>query len=126
LLVKRVLDGEGRVLETWEPTEVRQVISPETARTTLDLMAGVTEPDGTGRRAFIPEWPVAGKTGTGQKPHLRRRGYSEEMWVNTFFGVAPVDNPELAIVILIDEPKGKRHGGGLIAAPAFRRIMEKS
>lgn len=126
MLVKRVLDGEGRVVKSWEPTEVRQVISPETARTTLDLMAGVTEPDGTGRRAFIPEWPVAGKTGTGQKPHLRRRGYSEEMWVNTFFGVAPVDNPELAIVILIDEPKGKRHGGGLIAAPAFRRIMEKS
>jgi cell division protein FtsI/penicillin-binding protein 2 len=126
LLVKRVLDGEGRIVKEWEPTEVRQVVSPATARTTLDLMATVVEPDGTGRRAFIPEWPVAGKTGTGQKPHLRRRGYSEEMWVNTFFGVAPVDNPELAIVILIDEPKGKRHGGGLIAAPAFRRIMEKS
>jgi len=126
LLVKRVLDGEGRIVKEWGPTEVRQVVSPATARTTLDLMATVVEPDGTGRRAYIPEWPVAGKTGTGQKPHLRRRGYSEEMWVNTFFGVAPVDNPELAIVILIDEPKGKRHGGGLIAAPAFRRIMEKS
>lgn len=126
LLVKRVLDPEGRIVKEWTPTEVRQVVSPATARTTLDLMAGVVEPDGTGRRAYIPEWPVAGKTGTGQKPHLRRRGYSEEMWVNTFFGVAPVDDPELAIVILIDEPKGKRHGGGLIAAPAFRRIMEKS
>jgi cell division protein FtsI/penicillin-binding protein 2 len=126
VLVKRVLDGQGRVVKSWEPVEVRQAISPETARTTLDLMAAVIEPDGTGRRAYIPEWPVAGKTGTGQKPHLRRRGYSEEMWVNTFFGVAPVDNPELAIVILIDEPKGKRHGGGLIAAPAFRRIMERS
>lgn len=126
ILVKRVLDGQGRVVKNWDPVEVRQAISAETARTTLDLMAGVIEPDGTGRRAYIPEWPVAGKTGTGQKPHLRRRGYSEDMWVNTFFGVAPVDNPELAIVILIDEPKGKRHGGGLIAAPAFRRIMERS
>jgi cell division protein FtsI/penicillin-binding protein 2 len=126
LLVKRILDGEGRTVKAWEPMEVRQVVSPETARTVLDLMKGVIEPDGTGRRAFIPEWPVAGKTGTGQKPHLRRRGYSEDMWVNTFFGVAPVDNPELAIVILIDEPKGKRHGGGIIAAPAFKTIMEKS
>jgi cell division protein FtsI/penicillin-binding protein 2 len=126
LLVKRVLDGEGRTVEQWDPVEVRKVVSPEIARTVLDLMQGVIEPDGTGRRAFIAEWPVAGKTGTGQKPHLRRRGYSEDMWVNTFFGVAPVDKPELAIVILIDEPKGKRHGGGLIAAPAFKAIMEKS
>ena len=126
LLVKRVLDGSGKVIQEWLPTEVRQVVSPEIARTVLDLMQGVIEPDGTGRRAYIPEWPVAGKTGTGQKPHLRRRGYSEEMWVNTFFGVAPVNDPEIALVILIDEPKGKKHGGGLIAAPAFKRIMEKA
>ncbi len=126
LLVKRVLDGNGQVLESWQPREVRQVVSEKTARTVLDLMQGVVEPDGTGRRAYIPEWPVAGKTGTGQKPHLRRRGYSEEMWVNTFFGVAPADDPEVVVVILIDEPKGKKHGGGLIAAPAFKRLMEKT
>jgi len=126
LLIKRVLDGRGTVVKEWQPTEVRQVISPETARTVLDLMQGVIDPDGTGRRAYIPEWPVAGKTGTGQKPHLRRRGYSEDMWVNTFFGVAPANDPEVALVILIDEPKGKKHGGGLIAAPAFKRIMEKT
>lgn len=126
LLVKRVLDGHGKVLEEWQPKEVRQVVTPETAHTVLDLMQGVVEPDGTGRRAYIPEWPVAGKTGTGQKPHLRRRGYSEDMWVNTFFGVAPANDPEVAMVILIDEPKGKKHGGGLIAAPAFRAIMEKT
>lgn len=126
LLVKRVLDGAGRVVQSWEPKEVRQVVSPETAHTLLDLMQAVVEPDGTGKRAYIPEWPVAGKTGTGQKPHLRRRGYSEEMWVNTFFGVAPANDPEVAIVILIDEPKGKKHGGGLIAAPAFKKIMEKT
>lgn len=126
LLVKRVVDGEGREVAAWKPEVVRQVISPKTARTVLDLMQTVVEPDGTGRRAYLPEYPVAGKTGTGQKPHLRKRGYSEEMWVNTFFGVAPADNPELVIAILIDEPKSKRHGGGLIAAPAFRRIMEQS
>lgn len=126
MVVKRVLDGEGHTIKEWTPTEVRQVISPETARTVIDLMVGVVEPDGTGRRAYIPEWPVAGKTGTGQKPHLRKRGYSADMWVNTFFGLAPANDPEVAIVILIDEPKGKKHGGGLIAAPAFKRIMEKT
>lgn len=126
LLVRRVVDGRGQALVTFEPEVVREVVSPETARTVLDLMQTVVEPDGTGKRAYIPEYPVAGKTGTGQKPHLRRRGYSEEMWVNTFFGVAPVNDPELAIVVLIDEPQGKQHGGGLIAAPAFRAIMKES
>jgi cell division protein FtsI/penicillin-binding protein 2 len=126
LLVHRVLDGEGRPLHTFAPEVVREAVRPKTAKAVLSLMQAVVEPDGTGRRAYIPEYPVSGKTGTGQKPHLRRRGYAEDMWVNTFFGVAPVEAPELAIVVLVDEPKGKQHGGGLIAAPAFRAIMEGS
>jgi len=126
LLVKRVVDGRGQTMTSFEPEVIRQAVSPETARTVIELMQTVIEPDGTGKRAYLPEYPVAGKTGTGQKPHLRRRGYSEDMWVNTFFGVAPAADPELAIVVLIDEPKGKQHGGGLIAAPAFRTIMLES
>jgi cell division protein FtsI/penicillin-binding protein 2 len=126
LLVSRVLDGEGRTLHAFAPEVVREAVRPKTAKAVLKLMESVVEPDGTGRRAYIPEYPVAGKTGTGQKPHLRRRGYAEDMWVNTFFGVAPVEAPELAVVVLVDEPKGKQHGGGLIAAPAFRGIMEGS
>lgn len=126
LLVRAVLDSEGHIVKEWEPEVVRQVISPQTASTVIDLMKGVIEPGGTGARAYIPEYPVAGKTGTGQKSHLRKRGYAEDMWVSTFFGVAPADNPELAVVVLVDEPKGKRHGGGLFAAPAFRQIMRRT
>jgi cell division protein FtsI/penicillin-binding protein 2 len=126
MLVSRILDGEGKPLHTFKPEVVREAVRPKTAKTVLSLMQAVVEPDGTGRRAFIPEYPVSGKTGTGQKPHLRRRGYADDMWVNTFFGVAPVDSPELAVVVLVDEPKGKQHGGGLIAAPAFRNIMAES
>ncbi|TNF35400.1 MAG: hypothetical protein EP329_06235, partial [Deltaproteobacteria bacterium] len=124
LVVRRILDPNGRSVREFEPEVVRQVVSEKTARTVLDLMQGVIEPDGTGHRAYIPEYPVAGKTGTGQKPHLRMRGYSEEMWVNTFLGLAPANDPELAIVVLIDEPTSKRNGGGLIAAPAFKAIMK--
>jgi len=126
LVVRQIVDHRGRVLRDFEPEVVRQVVSGRTARTVLDLMQGVVEPDGTGRRAYIPEFPVAGKTGTGQKPHLRKRGYSEEMWVNTFFGLVPANDPELAIVVLIDEPSGKVHGGGLIAAPTFKAIAQAS
>jgi len=124
LVVKRIVAPDGKTVREFEPEVVRQVVSEKTARTVLDLMQGVIEPDGTGHRAYIPEYPVAGKTGTGQKPHLRKRGYSEEMWVNTFFGVAPANDPEVAIVVLVDEPTSKRNGGGLIAAPAFKPIMK--
>jgi cell division protein FtsI/penicillin-binding protein 2 len=123
ILIRRVLSPDGEELRRWEPEVVRQVLSPKAARTTLDLMRLVVEPGGTGERAHIPEYPVAGKTGTGQKSHLRKRGYAEDMWVATFLGVAPADDPELAEVILIDEPKGKRHSGGAFAAPPFKRIM---
>lgn len=122
MLVRRVLDSEGRELQRWEPTVVGRVVSEKAARTTLDIMRGVVEPGGTGMKAAIPEYPVAGKTGTGQKPHLRMRGYAENMWVGTFFGVAPADSPELAVLVLVDEPQGKRYGG-VVAAPAFREIM---
>ncbi|MEC9072216.1 MAG: penicillin-binding transpeptidase domain-containing protein, partial [Myxococcota bacterium] len=78
----------------------------------------------------IPEFPVAGKTGTGQKTHIvgdeRNKGYSEDMWVATFFGVAPLDNPKLAVMVLVDEPQGRSHGGGTFAAPAFKEIMYNS
>jgi cell division protein FtsI (penicillin-binding protein 3) len=126
LLVRRVLDSYGNELRRWEPEVVEQVVDPEVARTTVDLMRAVVLPGGTGTRAEIPEYPVAGKTGTGQKAHLRpSRGYAENMWVGTFFGLAPIDDPKLAAIVLIDEPQGKRYGG-VIAAPAFREIMRGS
>lgn len=126
LLVRRVLDGHGREIRSWEPTLIRQVVTPRTARTVLDLLRAVVEPGGTGTRASIPEYPVAGKTGTGQKTHLRSgKGYADNMWVGTFFGVAPADKPELAVIVLVDEPQGKRYGG-VVAAPAFREIMRGS
>jgi cell division protein FtsI/penicillin-binding protein 2 len=125
-IVKRILDENGNVLRDYKPQVAAQVVSEKTSRTVLDLMRAVVEPGGTGTRAYIPEYPVAGKTGTGQKSHLKKRGYANDMWVSTFFGVAPADNPELAVVILVDEPKGKRHGGGVFAAPSFKRIMRWS
>jgi cell division protein FtsI (penicillin-binding protein 3) len=122
LLVRRVLDSYGREIRRWEPEVVLQVVSPEVAQTVVHMMKAVVEPGGTGTRAAIPEYPVAGKTGTGQKAHIRSaRGYAENMWVGTFFGLAPAEDPKLATLVLIDEPQGKRYGG-VVAAPAFREI----
>jgi stage V sporulation protein D (sporulation-specific penicillin-binding protein) len=126
ILVRRVIGNDGQLIREYKPEVVRQVVSAKTARTVLDLMRLVVQPGGTGTRAYIPAYPVAGKTGTGQKPHLKKRGYADDMWVSTFFGLAPADNPRLAVAILIDEPKGERHGGGVFAAPPFRKITSWS
>jgi cell division protein FtsI (penicillin-binding protein 3) len=85
-------------------------------------MEDVVSPDGTGFRAAVPGYRVAGKTGTTQK--YARGGYSEERYAAIFAGVAPVSNPRLAVVVVIDEPSAGEYYGGVVAAPVFSRIVE--
>jgi membrane peptidoglycan carboxypeptidase len=113
--------GEG----SWEPTEIRsagRAVSPETARKTLDMMQTVVSPTGTGRLAGLAGVAVAGKTGTAQKLDVALRQYSRDKYIAWFIGVVPADDPELAIVVAVDEPKGWIHTGGMVAAPLFARV----
>jgi cell division protein FtsI (penicillin-binding protein 3) len=80
--------------------------------------------EGTGTRAGIPGRRVAGKTGTAQKP-TPEAGYRSGKYIGSFVGFAPVGRPRLAILVAIDEPKTS-HYGGVVAAPAFRGICERS
>jgi cell division protein FtsI/penicillin-binding protein 2 len=80
--------------------------------------------EGTGEAARIPGRTVAGKTGTAQKP-TPQAGYHSGKYVGSFVGFAPANEPRLAAVVVIDEPTGS-HYGGVVAAPAFREIMEKA
>ncbi len=110
---------------TWdvhEPVSLGQVVSPESARLTLDLMKGVVSPDGTGRLAGLYGIEVAGKTGTAQKIDPETKRYSQRDYIAWFMAAVPADDPELAIVVAIDEPKGPAHSGGLVAAPIFARV----
>lgn len=84
-------------------------------------MVSVTEPGGTGTRAALPGYRVAGKTGTAQKVDMVTGGYSPDKRVSSFIGFVPADNPALVLSVTVDEPKGKAYGG-LIAAPVFARI----
>ncbi|MBK8871691.1 MAG: penicillin-binding protein 2 [Elusimicrobia bacterium] len=102
------------------PTEVRRVMSPETAATLTTFMEGVVL-KGTGVDAVLPGWQVAGKTGTAQKIDPRTRAYSREKYVASFAGFAPSRRPRLTIVVIIDEPKGLIWGG-YNAAPVFKNI----
>ncbi|GLP97505.1 peptidoglycan D,D-transpeptidase FtsI family protein [Paraferrimonas sedimenticola] len=97
-----------------------QVIAPDVARTVRSMLVGVTEPGGTARKAHIEGYPVAGKTGTSRKAVAG--GYGDD-YVASFVGVAPANQPELAIAVVINEPKGDQYYGGDAAAPVFAKVM---
>ncbi|MBL0059708.1 MAG: penicillin-binding protein 2 [Elusimicrobia bacterium] len=101
-------------------SEIRRVISPETAATLTGMLEGVVT-RGTGRDAALPGWAVARKTGTAQKIDPRTRAYSADKYVASFCGFVPAGRPRLTIVVIIDEPKGISWGG-YNAGPVFKNI----
>jgi membrane peptidoglycan carboxypeptidase len=95
---------------------------PETAATVLSMMEGVTGPEGTGKKAALPGIRVGGKTGTAQKLDPRTGTYSSSKYQAWFIGAAPVDDPRLVIIVMLDEPKGLAHTGGAVSAPLFAKV----
>ncbi|MFP6655026.1 MAG: penicillin-binding transpeptidase domain-containing protein, partial [Myxococcota bacterium] len=111
--------------EAWQHSEVRsqgQAVSAYAARQTLDMMQTVVSPEGTGRLAGLAGVAVAGKTGTAQKLDIEEGRYSNSRYIAWFMGVVPADDPEIVIVVAIDEPQGFLHSGGYVAAPVFARV----
>jgi cell division protein FtsI (penicillin-binding protein 3) len=100
------------------------VISPETARTLTEMMVNVVA-NGTGRRAAIPGYDVAGKTGTAQKLDPATKRYSRAPGVLSFAGFVPADDPRLAMIVLLDEPKNEKWGSEA-AAPIFAAIARET
>ena len=120
-IIRRILNQRGEVLQKMEPTRVRTVLRPETAKKLTQFLTGVVD-HGTGTRAKVDGVNVAGKTGTAQKAELG--GYSESKYVASFVGFLPAEDPRLVALIVMDEPHGV-HWGGEIAAPIFGRIMKR-
>ncbi|WFA09627.1 PASTA domain-containing penicillin-binding protein [Tissierella sp. Yu-01] len=119
-LVKQLIDEEGNVLKTF-PTEVkRKVLAEKTSETMLKLLEGVVK-DGTGRKAYIPGYRVGGKTGTAEKIIDGR--YADGKYIASFGAIAPVDDPKIAVLIIIDEPSGVYYGG-TIAGPVAKSVIE--
>ncbi|BFL82017.1 hypothetical protein LFREDSHE_04670 [Shewanella baltica] len=90
------------------------------AHDVMQMLVGVTEKGGTGTLAHIDGYPVAGKSGTSRKAVAG--GYGDD-YVALFAGVAPANNPKLAIVVVVNEPKGDLYYGGSVAGPAFAKVM---
>lgn len=124
-LVEQILDDTGRVIQRFEPKVVRRVISPETAQKVSKMMETVTGDGGTGIKASLDGFRVAGKTGTAQKVDQITHSYSPSKRIGSFVGFVPADKPKLTIAVIIDEPQGIKYGG-VVAAPAFREIAQSS
>ena len=119
-LVERVTSPAGEILEEHHP-EKRQVVSEATATTLKAMLEGVVV-QGTGKAARMGGYSAAGKTGTAQKIDEASGRYSQTRYVASFAGFAPVENPEVACVVSIDEPVGA-HLGGAVSAPVFARVV---
>lgn len=120
-LVRRITSPTGEVTHERKPTAVGRVISDKTATITTELLRRVVEEKGgTGSKARLEDFSVAGKTGTAQKVDSRTRAYSSKR-IGSFVGFVPADKPRAVILVLIDEPSTSSYGG-VVAAPVFRAI----
>jgi cell division protein FtsI (penicillin-binding protein 3) len=123
-MVKAITDQSGQTLKQFQPQTVRRVISKRTAQTVKNIMKTVITKGGTGTNAALEGYTVCGKTGTARKLNDDGR-YSDTQHIASFVGFTPAENPKLAILVVIDEPKGKYYGG-TVAAPVFRRIAREA
>jgi cell division protein FtsI (penicillin-binding protein 3) len=124
-IVREIRDPEGKTVFRGEPRELRRVLSPKTSAQMRGILGTVVEEDGTGTQARIKGFLVGGKTGTAQKVEPGTGRYSADKRTASFVGFLPLQDPELLILVVIDEPRGQVYGG-VVAAPAFTQIAVKT
>jgi len=121
-LVRQIQDKYGQKIKEFSPTVIREVISLDTTNRLKKILMGAVE-RGTGKLAKVEGINVAGKTGTAQK--LEPNGtYSHHKFVASFAGFAPVEDPLIAVVVVVDEPH-PYYFGGVVAAPVFKNIVKE-
>jgi cell division protein FtsI (penicillin-binding protein 3) len=123
-IVMEVSDQNGQAVKRFEPQQIRRAISARTAGIVKNIMKTVTTKGGTGVNAALDRYSVCGKTGTARK--LDETGkYSDSKHVASFIGFTPAENPEIAVLVIIDEPK-ENYYGGIVAAPVFKKIAQQT
>ncbi|MBF7688698.1 penicillin-binding protein PBP3 [Acinetobacter rathckeae] len=108
-----------------KPPEGEQVLSPKIADQIVGMLEQVTQPGGTATQAQIPGYRVGGKTGTAHKLNPDRKSYSTSEYRALFAGIAPISNPRVAMIVVVENPQGAYYGG-VVAAPVFTRIMQET
>ena len=123
-LVSHITDRENQVIHSFASRKMQRVISEDSAKTIRNILRTVVGEGGTGARAALDGYSVCGKTGTAKK--LGEDGtYSSKNYVASFIGFTPADDPAICVLVIIDEPS-KEYYGGIVSAPAFRRIAQET
>lgn len=107
-----------------EPVKGDRVMPAKIAKSVLGMMETVTQSGGTGRRAAVYGYRVAGKTGTVHKS--TQGGYADDKYISVFSGIVPVSDPRFVIVVMVNNPKGQEYYGGEVAAPVFSRVSSNA
>jgi cell division protein FtsI (penicillin-binding protein 3) len=123
-IVDRIIAASGETVRRFGREPIREVISPRTAATMLDLMNSATEPGGTARRIQVEGVEIAAKTGTAEVFDAESGQYSDEHFIASTLALFPADRPELVVYLVIDHPRGDEFYGGRIAAPAVDALIE--
>ncbi len=124
-IVEKISSSSGEVILHNRPGVHRRVISEGTAKKVMRMMETVTESGGSGVKAAISGYRVAGKTGTAQKFELAKKEYSGEKFIASFTGFIPSRDPVITCIVVVDEPKEKIYGG-TVAAPIWRDMVVKT
>lgn len=122
-VIEKIVDPEGNIVTQNKPEVVTRVISYDTSDQMKQILQTVVE-DGTGKKAQIPGFSVAGKTGTAQIPDPNSGGYYSDRYIASFIGFTPVEDPEIVMAVVVEAPRKKTHGGS-VAGPIFKNIAEK-
>ena len=123
-IIKQITNADGSVYKEYGREEVRRVIDSATDKTLVGLLEQVVATGG-GSKAAVKGYRIAGKTGTAQKINEHTSGYMEGRYIASFCGFAPVEDPEIVVLVVIDDPSAGAFYGGQIAAPVARDIFSQ-
>jgi len=124
-IIERVTSAAGKVVYQRRPVG-RRVLAEKTAVEITDMISHVFDKGrhgGTARGVTVPGYRAGGKTGTARKVDRKSGTYSEDRYLSSFIGLAPIDQPRIAVLVLLDEPQGHDYYGGVVAAPVFAHIV---
>ena len=124
MLATRGLKRPASLLRLTEAPPPERVVDAQLTESVVSMLQLAVSRQGTGSRASLSAYPVAGKTGTVRK--VGANGYMDNKHLASFAGFAPADNPRIVAVVVIDEPSENSYFGGLVAAPVFARVTERA
>lgn len=124
MLVDRIEDAQGRLMVRYSPVAVRRVLSEATCAAVVRALRNVASEEGTARKAELDQHSLSGKTGTSEK--FDGGTYKSGKYYASFYALVPSENPELCILVGVDEPKKVSHLGGATAGVIFKRITERA